>query len=110
MRAYLLDQPDQPLSGADLAAEGILYWQLPTDPAEYEAPLQQIRQDRGYVQMDEVNLHPAVPNLEPLLDKFFTEHIHTDEEIRFVVAGSGIFDLRDVHDRSQPDDASTQGR
>ena len=99
MRAYLLDQPDHALSGADLNAEGILYWQLPTDEADYAAPLQKLREERGYVQMDVVNLHPDTPNLEPLLDKFFTEHIHTDEEIRFVVAGSGIFDLRDKDDR-----------
>lgn len=99
MRAYLLDQPDHALSGADLSAEGILYWQLPTDEASYAAPLQEIRAARGYVQMDEVNLRPDTPNLEPLLDKFFTEHLHTDEEIRFVVAGAGIFDLRDREDR-----------
>lgn len=98
MRAYYLDQPDRTLSPDELAAEGILSWQLPTDPAAYTAPLDAIRAERGYVEMDEIHLGPATENLEGLCAKFFREHLHTDEEIRFVVGGSGIFDLRDKDD------------
>ena len=32
MHAYYLDAPDNPLGAEHLQAEGILYWQLPTDP------------------------------------------------------------------------------
>lgn len=98
MRAYYLDKPDRSLSPEELAAEGILSWQLPTDPADYAAPLDTIRAERGYVEMDEIHLGPATENLEGLCTKFFREHLHTDEEIRFVVGGSGIFDLRDKDD------------
>ena len=38
-------------------------------------------------------------SLQAKLDKFFAEHLHTDEEIRFVVGGAGIFDLRDTTDQ-----------
>lgn len=99
MQAYLLDSPSTTLDAAALAAEGILYWSLPTDPEAYAAPLAAIRAERGYVEMDEVVLGAATPNLDALCSKFFTEHLHTDEEIRFVVGGAGIFDLRDKDDR-----------
>ena len=98
MKAYYLDD-NAPIAAETLQREGILYWQLSADEADYAAPLAQIRDDRGYVQMDQIHLSPETPNIEALCDKFFAEHSHADEEIRFVVGGSGIFDLRDEADR-----------
>ncbi len=99
MHAYLLDDPSQTLSPAHLAAEGILHWQMPTTEAQWAEPLQKIRDERGYVEMDQIFLGETTPNLQALTEKFYDEHLHTDEEIRFVVAGAGIFDLRDAGDR-----------
>lgn len=99
MQAYFLDNPERTIGEAKLNAEGIFYRQLPVAEADYAVPLRAIREERGYIAMDEVVLGKNTPNLAALQDKFFAEHLHTDEEIRFVVEGAGIFDLRDADDR-----------
>lgn len=98
MRAYNMENQQQ-ISVEALREEGIFYRKLPTTERAYAAPLAAIREERGYVQMDEIHLSPQTPGIEALCDKFFAEHHHEDEEIRFVLAGSGIFDLRDRKDR-----------
>ena len=72
---------------------------MPTDEQHYLAPLTELCEQRGYVSQDQVVLNAETPNLPALLEKFFHEHLHTDEEIRFVLKGEGIFDLRDCDDR-----------
>jgi 1,2-dihydroxy-3-keto-5-methylthiopentene dioxygenase len=49
---------------------------------------------RGYRTADVVALTPDMPNLNDLLAKFDKEHFHTEDEVRFVVSGRGVFSIR----------------
>ena len=103
MHAHYLD--DHNLTGRpDLTAErlaglGITYAAFPTEPAVYQAPLDELKVRNGYVQQDIVELAPTTPNLDTICAKFIEEHTHDDDEVRFVLSGEGIFDIRDDQDR-----------
>ena len=81
-----------PISTADLNAAGVLYERLSLE--DYQGSLERLKAERGYVTQDIVELHPETPNLQAVCDKFKDEHLHRDDEVRFVLAGEGIFDIR----------------
>ena len=81
-----------PIAEADLRAAGVLYERLPL--ADYQGALERLKAERGYVAQDIVELHPTMPNLQTVCDKFKDEHLHRDDEVRFVLEGAGIFDIR----------------
>ncbi len=91
--------PDEPISAADLTAAGVVAERLELDPDAFQPSLDQLAADRGYVEQDIVELSPETPNLDAVCAKFVGEHLHTDDEVRYVLAGEGIFDLRSVDDR-----------
>jgi 1,2-dihydroxy-3-keto-5-methylthiopentene dioxygenase len=83
----------------ELAERGILSWTVPQDEAERSAFIASVCSRHGYVDQDFVELKPDTPNLDAICAKFDREHYHTEDEVRFVVEGDGIFDVRDGGDR-----------
>ncbi|MFP5111065.1 1,2-dihydroxy-3-keto-5-methylthiopentene dioxygenase [Bacillaceae bacterium C204] len=46
---------------------------------------------RSYKAHDVISLSENTPNLDVLLTNFKNEHHHTDDEVRFIVSGHGVF-------------------
>ena len=99
MRAYPLDNPAHTLAADDLAKYGVLSWAVSRDETARTKAIEKIKREHGYVDQDFVELAPETPNLETICAKFDKEHFHTEDEVRFVVEGEGIFDVRDAKDR-----------
>jgi len=55
--------------------------------------------EHGYQTADVIALSPQTPNLDTIVAKFDKEHVHTEDEVRFVVAGRGIFVIRGNDER-----------
>jgi 1,2-dihydroxy-3-keto-5-methylthiopentene dioxygenase len=105
--------PNVPVSVEQLQTIGINYWKI--DPEGYEYPIKsipwdpkdaldprlvQLRDDRGYSYADIITVHPDhLPEFEKKLKAFFEEHIHDAEEIRYILGGSGYFDVRNLEDK-----------
>lgn len=45
----------------------------------------------GYLSADVINVHKDTPNIEAIRAKFLSEHIHSEDEVRFFVDGEGQF-------------------
>ncbi|MCC5813563.1 MAG: cupin domain-containing protein [Leptospira sp.] len=52
---------------------------------------QELKSEYGYQTRDLIVLHPDVPGLPDMLAKFDKMHYHTDDEVRYIVDGTGIF-------------------
>ncbi|XP_011877910.1 PREDICTED: 1,2-dihydroxy-3-keto-5-methylthiopentene dioxygenase [Vollenhovia emeryi] len=81
-------------------ATGVEYFKINYLEYETDATLKELRKKRGYTYEDEITCSKeCLQNYEEKLKNFFTEHLHTDEEIRLVLDGSGYFDVRDKDDQ-----------
>src|ERR1041385_914484 len=90
---------------ANLASYGIDYerW-TPSHPVSEDAPpdeildayareIEELKTRGGYVTADVVDVTPATPGLDALVSKFNREHWHDEDEVRFIIAGHGIFHI-----------------
>ncbi|KKB34936.1 cupin domain-containing protein [Bacillus thermotolerans] len=57
----------------------------------FEEEIKDISARRGYKAWDIISLAEHTPNLEQMLVNFQREHHHTDDEVRFIVSGHGVF-------------------
>ena len=62
--------------------------------ATYEDEIRDLAARRGYEIWDVIALSDATPNIEELLKKFEQVHTHTEDEIRAIVSGKGIFIIK----------------
>jgi 1,2-dihydroxy-3-keto-5-methylthiopentene dioxygenase len=90
---------EKPLSAADLEAHGVHFRHLGLDRAVFQPVLDTLSTKNGYGTQDEVKLGPDTPNLAQVLKKFDDEHLHSDDEVRFVLDGEAVFDIRSTDDR-----------
>jgi len=59
----------------------------------------QLKKEQGYRSRDLVVLHNKVPGIEEMLAKFDKLHYHTDEEVRYIIDGTGIFGFSIARDK-----------
>ena len=71
--------------GADATADEVL--------AAYSNEIEEMKRRGGYATADVIDVNPATPNLDVMLAKFDKEHTHDEDEVRFILAGRGIFFL-----------------
>ena len=113
LRIFTEDNPSQPhvntgdrdAIARELVAIGVGFeqWQAahPVQPgdapeaimAAYRADIDRIVAARGFKTVDVVSIAPDNPQREAMRTKFLDEHYHKEDEVRFFVAGSGLFTL-----------------
>ncbi|OOG64354.1 cupin [Rhodanobacter sp. B04] len=61
--------------------------------AAYRSDIDRLMAEKGYQAVDVISLAPDHPDRAVLRQKFLSEHTHSEDEVRFFVAGSGQFTL-----------------
>jgi len=99
------DSRDGETIRAELAAIGVNFerWQArhPIAPgasqeevfSAYREDIERLVAQHGFNSVDVASIAPDNPNRAELRQKFLDEHYHKEDEVRFFVAGSGLFSL-----------------
>ena len=74
--------------GADASSEDILY--------AYQDQISELKRRGGYVTADVIDVKPDTPGLDTMLAKFNIEHRHDEDEVRYIIAGRGLFHIHPV--------------
>ena len=61
--------------------------------AAYRDDIDRLMREQGYQSVDVISLTPDHPDRATLRKKFLSEHTHSEDEVRFFVAGAGQFTL-----------------
>lgn len=64
----------------------------------FDPEIRDLAARRGYKIWDIITLSESTPNLEELLQKFEEVHTHSEDEIRAIVGGKGIFIIKGSED------------
>ena len=102
---HLLATSDRAQMAAELARIDVAFeqWEAsqavqPGDPPEaimaaYRDDIDRLVEANGFRSVDVVSIAPDNPQREAMRAKFLDEHFHKEDEVRFFVAGSGLFTL-----------------
>ena len=61
--------------------------------AAYADEIERLKARGGYVTADVIDVNSQTPGLEAMLAKFNREHWHDEDEVRFIIAGHGLFHI-----------------
>jgi 1,2-dihydroxy-3-keto-5-methylthiopentene dioxygenase len=64
----------------------------------YKTEIDRLKARGGYVVADVINVTPETPGLDAMLNKFNKEHTHSEDEVRFIVKGRGVFHINPVNE------------
>jgi 1,2-dihydroxy-3-keto-5-methylthiopentene dioxygenase len=59
--------------------------------AGVENRFEELKREKGYKTRDMIVIHEDIPGLGDMLAKFDKIHFHTDDEVRYILAGRGFF-------------------
>jgi 1,2-dihydroxy-3-keto-5-methylthiopentene dioxygenase len=110
MAAILIPDENRSLTSADeirafLAPHNIKYERWPLEErvhpdadqdailAAYAPEIDALKAEGGYVTADVINVTPETPGLDAMIQKFASEHTHSEDEVRFILKGRGLFHI-----------------
>jgi 1,2-dihydroxy-3-keto-5-methylthiopentene dioxygenase len=87
---YEYVQPGEPVTSGAPAADVL---------AAYREQIAALNARGGYVTADVIDVFPNTPGLDAMLNRFNSEHWHSEDEVRFIIEGRGVFH---IHPEGEP--------